>query len=74
MNKKLQPIGGGLALVIDPAQLAALHITADTPLDVQIEGGALVIRPAADVRAARLAAATDALMDLHDDTLRRLAQ
>lgn len=46
MIKTLQKHGNSQALVIDKALLDAMGITAETPLQVTVSGGALVITPA----------------------------
>ncbi len=47
MMKTLQRQGDSHVLVIDDALLEALGIREDTPLDVTVSGGSLVITPAA---------------------------
>jgi len=44
--KTLQKHGNSQALVIDKALLDAMGITPETPLQVTVSGGALVITPA----------------------------
>lgn len=73
MIKKLSAVGHELMMVIDEATLRALKIDQNTPLDVRVVDGALVIRPALEDRDPLLDIA-DTIMDLHDDTFRKLAQ
>lgn len=75
MIKKLSAIGDGLGLIIERSILEQLDITEDTPLEVEIDGGALVIRPVRNVTTMdRALAAADELMDAHDETYRKLAK
>ena len=45
MVSRLQQHGDGKALVLDNALLEMLHIDADTPLQVQVSGGSLIVTP-----------------------------
>ena len=67
--RRLHVIDGRFYLEIDPEILQQLAIDAETPLVVSVENGALVVRPEGE----DLLAIADAVMDLHDDTFRRLA-
>ncbi len=46
MTKLLQKHGNSVALVFDKTMMDALNISADTPLNVTIHGGSLVVTPA----------------------------
>ncbi len=48
MIKHLTAHGNSLALVIEKAILELLHITKDTPLEINTDGRNLVISPAQD--------------------------
>lgn len=48
MIKHLTTHGNSLALVIEKAILELLHITKDTPLEINTDGRNLVISPAQD--------------------------
>ncbi len=74
MIKKLSALGNDLALVIDEATLRSLHINQNTRLDVRVVDGALVIRPALGEDNTQLLEIADTIMDLHDETFRKLAQ
>ncbi|WNG51780.1 AbrB/MazE/SpoVT family DNA-binding domain-containing protein [Archangium minus] len=75
MTKTLTAIGDSLALIIDKPLLEQLSIDKDTPLEVQTDGQSLIIRPVrAEDRRARIRAATEKMMDAHDETLRKLAK
>ncbi len=75
MITTLTVVGDRLALVLDPTLLEQLRIDADTPLEVETDGQALILRPQrADARRARLEAAVRKMMDAHDDTLKELAK
>jgi hypothetical protein len=55
--------------------LEQLRIDKDTPLEIQTDGQSLIIRPVrAEDRRSRLRAATEKMMDAHDETLRKLAK
>lgn len=74
MSKTLTPIGNGLGLIIDPQLLETLGIKGDTPLEIVAEGGALVVRPLAAYKKARIIDAADRMMKVHAETLRKLAE
>lgn len=46
MSKKLTKHGNSLALIIDKPLLKLLNISEKTQLDLSIEDGALIVRPA----------------------------
>lgn len=73
MIKRVERSGEELVLALDEALLEALGAGEGAELEVRVEGDAVVIRRAAQTREERLAAATDALMTAHEETLRRLA-
>jgi len=75
MTRKLTTIGDSLGLIIDGALLEQLHIDKDTPLELQTDGEALIIRPVRqEERRARLLEAAGKMMDAHDETFRKLAK
>ena len=75
MVKKLSTVGDGLGLVIERPILDLLNITADTPLEVKTDGEALIIRPVKEVPLVeRALAAADRVMDVHEETYRKLAK
>ena len=74
MIKKLTTIGNSQGIIIDRPILELLDIDKDTPLEVRTDGVALIIRPADKKRRARVKAATERLMNEHDETLRKLAK
>ena len=71
MVKTLSPIGNSLGLIIDKPILDLLGISRDTPLDIKTDGDALIIRP---VRTTDVAESTRRMMDIHAETLRKLAK
>lgn len=73
MVKTLSPIGNNLGLILDKAVLEYLGISQDTPLDIQTDGGALIIRPLKSPDAA-ITESTRRMMDIHAETLQKLAQ
>jgi antitoxin component of MazEF toxin-antitoxin module len=74
MRKKLSAIGNSLGLIIDKPILELLNIDKDTTLEVSTDGEALIIRPVRARRDKRLREVADAIMDRHDETLRKLAK
>ncbi len=58
--------------VIDPQLLEELNIDADAQLEVKAEGGALVLRPID--RKAELRTVAKELLDVHQETFRKLAK
>ncbi len=75
MTRKLTTIGDSLGLIIDGPLLEQLHIDKDTPLELQTDGEALIIRPVRpEERQARLREAAEKMMDTHDETFRKLAK
>jgi antitoxin MazE len=75
MTKKLSVVGDELALIIERPILELLDITKDTPLEIETDGEALIIRPAKTLsQMDRVVAAADEIMDAHEETFRKLAQ
>jgi antitoxin MazE len=60
----LSAVGNSLGLIIERPILELLDITKDTPLEIKTDGEALIIRPLKKAR----------LMDVHDETFRKLAK
>jgi hypothetical protein len=74
--KKLTAIGDDLALVIEKPILELLKICPDTPLEVTTDGKGLSVRPVEpepDPRA-RVLETAERVMDVHAETLRKLAR
>lgn len=75
MIKHLTTHGNSLALVIEKAILDLLHITKDTPLEIQTDGRNLVISPATDEeREKRFQAAMTKVHERHAATFKALAE
>ncbi len=75
MTKTLTVVGNGLGLVIDQSLLDELHIDRDTPLEVETDGKALIIRPVrGEDRRSRVLQSAERMMDAHDETLKKLAK
>ena len=74
MVKTLSAIGNSLGLIIDRPILDLLGINRDTKLEIRTDGEALIIRPMKEDHPARVKRSTERLMDLHDGTLRKLAE
>ena len=74
MIKKLTAIGNSFGIIIERPILDLLRIERDTPLEVRTDGEALIIRPAREDHRARVRGAAERMMDVHDETLRKLAE
>lgn len=74
MIKKLSAIGNRLGLILERPILELLDITKDTPLEVKTDGEALIIRPAKLSRKERVRESTRRMMNVHHETLRKLAK
>jgi antitoxin MazE len=75
MTKTLTTIGNSLGLIIDKPILELLRIDKDTPLEIETDGKALIIRPVRkEDRRSRVGKAAEKMMDAHDETLRKLAK
>jgi antitoxin MazE len=73
MIKKLTTIGNSLGLIIEQPILELLAIEQDTPLEMTTDGEVLIIRPVRTDHHTRVQAMAQRLMDVHDATLKRLA-
>lgn len=75
MIKHLTAHGNSLALVIEKAILDLLHITKDTPLEINTDGRSLVISPAEDKeREKRFKAAVGKIHKKYATTFKALAE
>ena len=74
MIKTLKRHGNSMALVIGKPMMEALGITAETPLQVTVNGNALVVTPAnVGVGPERMKAITKELRKRYGPMLKRLA-
>ena len=77
MSKKLTKHGNSLALVIDKPLLRLLSITEKTDLEISIENGALIIRPAemqATRRTHEIKKIAQEIMEEYGDVFKKLAE
>lgn len=75
MQKMLIEHGNSLALVIDKPILDMLQISADTPLELTINGDQILVTPCRDKsKQKKLAASLKTINEKFGDDLRRLAQ
>jgi antitoxin component of MazEF toxin-antitoxin module len=75
MTRTLIRHGNSLALVIDKPILDLLQISADTPLELTTNGGALMVSPVRDeARQQRLCDSLDKINQKFGDDLKRLAE
>ena len=74
MIKTLTPIGNSLGLIIERPILELLGIDRNTPLEITTDGRGLIIRPAAQDHPARVRESARRMMDIHQETLAKLAE
>jgi len=75
MIKTLQKHGNSMALVIEKPMMEALGITEDTPLQITLNGNALVITPAnVGIGQARVEKALKKMRRRYGPMLKRLAE
>jgi antitoxin MazE len=74
MIKKLSTIGNSLGIIIERPILELLDITKDTPLEIKTDGEALIIRPVKLDAKESIRASTKRMMDIHAETLQKLAK
>jgi antitoxin component of MazEF toxin-antitoxin module len=75
MIKHLTTHGNSLALIIEKAILELLHITQDTPLDIQTDGRNLIISPVVGKAGEkRFEAAMSKVRQRHDATFKALTR
>ena len=74
MVKKLTSVGNSLALIIDRPILDLLNITKETELDLKTDGENLLIMPVRKNLEERFAASAERIMEIHHETLRKLAE
>lgn len=72
MVHKLQKIDGGLALVLDPSELESAGFGPDTPLNVSIRGGQILVEAAEC--SAEFEAVLEDINQRYGEALRRLAE
>jgi hypothetical protein len=75
MTTTLRNVGDDLALILNRQTLDSLGIDEQTPLEVSIDATGIHIRPVPnDDHAARVLASAIKMMEIHDETFRKLAQ
>lgn len=74
MRKRLVAIGNSLGVILERPILELLNIGRDTELEMTTDGEALILRPAKSARRKRVADSARRMMDIHDDTLRKLSK
>jgi hypothetical protein len=74
MTTTLRKMGDDLALIFDREALASFGIDGETRLEVSVDEHGIHIRPVADDHRARVMASALKLMEIHDETFRKLAQ
>ena len=74
MTKTLTSIGNSLGLIIDRPILDLLKIDKNTPLEITTDGKGLYIRPADPDHRTRALDAAEAVMTVHEKSLRKLAE
>ena len=74
MTTTLRNVGEELALILDRQTLDSLGIDGQTPLEISVDSDGIHIRPVPSDRTARVFASAIKMMEIHDETFRRLAQ
>ena len=74
MHKRLTAIGNSLGLIIEKPILDLLNIDRDTDLEITTDGQGLVIRPIQFNKKERALASARRMMDIHQETLKKLAE
>ena len=74
MTTTLTNVGGRLALIFDPETLESLGIDGETPLEVSVDQSGIHIRPTSSEHGARVLASARKMMEIHDETFRKLAR
>ena len=74
MTKTLTAIGNSLGLIIERPILDLLKIDRDTPLEITTDGKGLYIKPAASDHQSRVHEVSEHVMNIHEETLKKLAQ
>lgn len=74
MIKHLTTHGNSMALIIEKAILELLHITPDTPLEIQTDGRKLIISPIDQEREKKIQAASERVNKRHAATFKALAE
>lgn len=74
MRKKLTAIGNSLGIIIERPILELLAIDKDTPIEMTTDGDVLVLRPVRGEHGQRVQEVAQRLMEVHDATLKRLAE
>jgi antitoxin MazE len=74
MVKKLTAIGNSLGFIIDRPILELLDIDKNTELEIKTDGEGLFIRPLKRRSNNRIKQSVQKMMDIHDATLKKLAQ
>jgi hypothetical protein len=73
MTITLRNIGDELALILDRQTLDSIGIDEQTPLDVSVDETGIHIRPIPNDHPARVLASALKMMEIHDETFRKLA-
>ena len=73
MKKKLSVVGNSLGILIEKPILELLNIDKNTEFEMTTDGHRLIIEPIRSTQQKRLATSAQKIMDLHDETFRKLA-
>ncbi|MEK8024070.1 MAG: AbrB/MazE/SpoVT family DNA-binding domain-containing protein [Candidatus Hydrogenedentota bacterium] len=74
MVKTLTKVGNSYAIVIDKPILDALHITPETPLEIETDGRQLVIHPMRTISRDVARESFKRVMEEHAEVFKRLAE
>lgn len=74
MVKRLTAIGNSLGVIIERPILELLDIDRSTDLEVKTDGEGLIIRPVRKSRREKVLDSANRMMEIHDETLKKLAE
>lgn len=74
MVKNLIKVGNSYALVIDKPILETLHITPETPLEIETDGRSLIVHPMRTIDPETFRSVSKKIMKEHAETFRKLAE
>ena len=74
MRKRLVAIGNSLGIILEKPILELLDIQRGTDLEMTTDGEALILRPVRESARGKTKASARKMMDIHDETLRKLSK
>jgi len=74
MKKRLVAIGNSLGIILEKPILELLDIQRETELEMTTDGEALILRPVRESARRKTKEAARKMMDIHDETVRKLSE